>query len=275
MQEVWKDIPGYEGLYQASTLGQIRSLDRPVWHGTFMYTRKGTIRKPSITKDYNSLNLSKDGHKTFFMVHRLVAMTFLPNPNNLPEVNHKDGDKLNNRLNNLEWCTVADNVNHAINTGLISKQSLVAKSRKGADKISIRIRCEDTGELFSCASELKQRLKISYATKKGIVNGRTHKGKGWLFTEVDETYYQQHINDPVDTEKCNQIHAEIRKRIGLKGVRTTIFCQTNGKYYPNMSRAAEELGIDKTSVSLAIKENRFVKGYKFVRVDEIGDDYIE
>ena len=271
MQEVWKDIPGYEGIYQISTSGQIKSSDRPVWHGTFMYTRKGTIRKPFDARGYKALNLSKDGKKTFFTVHRLVALTFIPNPDNLPEINHKDGNKLNNHVDNLEWCTPSQNTQHAVDTGLLSKQILIENSRKGADKISVRLRCEDTGEIFGKISDIAKVLKIKQLTAETVAKGRTHKGKGWLFSIIDEDYYQAHKNDPVDVEKCKRIHAEIRKRVGLKGVRVAIFCQTNGKYYPNMCKAAEELGMDYTSISLAIKQNRSVKGYKFVRVDTKGE----
>lgn len=272
MQEVWKDIPCYEGIYQISTSGQIKSSDRPVWHGTFMYTRKGTIRKPFNTSGYDAVRLSKDGKKTFFTVHRLVALTFIPNPDNLPEVNHKDGNKLNNHVDNLEWCTPSQNTQHAVDTGLISKQGLIDKSRMGADKVSVRLRCEDTGELFRCMNEASKQLHIQYLTKRDVAKGRTHGGRGWLFSIVDEAYYQMHKDDPVDKAECDKIHSEIRKRVGLKGVRSIIYCATTDKYYKSMCEAAKDCDMDFTSISLAIKENRTVKGLRFVRVDNKGDD---
>jgi len=255
MQEVWKDIPGYEGIYQISTSGQIKSSDRPVWHGTFMYTRKGAIRKPFNTSGYDAVRLSKDGKKTFFTVHRLVALTFIPNPDNLPEINHKDGNKLNNH----------------VDTGLISKQGLIDKSRMGADKVSVRLRCEDTGELFRCMNEASKQLHIQYLTKRDVAKGRTHGGRGWLFSIVDEAYYQMHKDDPVDKAECDKMHSEIRKRVGLKGVRSIIYCVTTDKYYKSMCEAAKDADVDPTSISLAIKGNRTVKGLRFIRVDNKGE----
>jgi len=91
MIEEWKDIPGYEGLYEVSNLGRVR--------------RNGKILKPSKNRyGYFQLVLSKDGTKRTFTIHRLVAYAFINNPDNLPCINHKDEDKTNNAVNNLEWC---------------------------------------------------------------------------------------------------------------------------------------------------------------------------
>lgn len=110
MKEIWKDIPGYEGLYQISNLGNI-----------YINKRKKEKIK-AINKDgYYYVNLSKNGRKTYYLVHRLVAMTFIDKKNykcakndNIDEncliVNHKDENKLNNNVNNLEWCTNKYNV---------------------------------------------------------------------------------------------------------------------------------------------------------------------
>lgn len=115
-QEIWKDIPEWEGLYQASTLGRIRSLDRTYIDSIGRCTtRKGRIRIPHINASgyYYTLMVEKERRlaKTY---HRLVALTFIPNQQNKCCVNHKDGDKLNNRLDNLEWVTVRENSAHWI-----------------------------------------------------------------------------------------------------------------------------------------------------------------
>ena len=98
MNEIWKDIPGYEGKYEVSNLGNVRSLN---------YNRSGEpkLLKQGNVNGYKVVILYKDGKKKTCNVHRLVAMTFIPNPDNLPIVNHKDEDKSNNNVNNLEWCT--------------------------------------------------------------------------------------------------------------------------------------------------------------------------
>lgn len=110
MKEIWKDIEGYEGLYQVSNLGRVRSLDRKVWN----YTKKGRILKPhSNGHSYQNVSLHKENKtEKHLYIHILVAKAFLPNPDNKTEVNHKDFNKLNNRVDNLEWVTRDENKQH-------------------------------------------------------------------------------------------------------------------------------------------------------------------
>ena len=124
MIENWKTIRGYEGLYEVSDNGNVRSLDRYVTQltkGGNLMTRlyKGLMVKPRIGKvGYKYLHLSKAGVRTTLKIHRLVALNFIDNPENKPEVNHKDGDKTNNNVANLEWATSSENKQHAVDTGL-------------------------------------------------------------------------------------------------------------------------------------------------------------
>ena len=112
-EEIWKDIVGYEGLYQVSNLGNVKSLDRKRFNGRVMANKKGEVIKQNISKrGYCFLPLSKEGVRKNMLVHRLVAIAFLPNPDNLPQVNHKDEDKQNNSLYNLEWCDAQYNNNY-------------------------------------------------------------------------------------------------------------------------------------------------------------------
>lgn len=113
MEEIWKDIKGYENLYQISTYGNVRSLPHIRSTGTGKCLQKGKILKPAIQKiGYKFVVLSKNGKTKGFRVHRLVAEAFIPNPDNLPQVNHKDENKLNNNINNLEWCSAIYNNNY-------------------------------------------------------------------------------------------------------------------------------------------------------------------
>lgn len=113
MEEIWKDVPGYEGFYQASNLGRLRSVDREVtcMRGEGHITRyKGKILKVRLDKDgYEKAIFSKGGkHKTPF-VHRVIAATFIANPENYPVINHINEIKNDNRVDNLEWCSVRYN----------------------------------------------------------------------------------------------------------------------------------------------------------------------
>lgn len=112
MEEEWRNIAGYESFYQVSNFGRVRSLHRTfVRSDGRLHNKPGKILTPGINpRGYLFVNLSDVNHKiTPTRIHRLVAETFIPNPDNLPQVNHKDENKLNNSAENLEWCTAAYN----------------------------------------------------------------------------------------------------------------------------------------------------------------------
>ena len=106
MKEIFKDIPGYEGLYQVSNLGNVKSLH-------YNKSNRQVILKPKLTKTgYCRVGLHSKGVSKDFYIHRLVAEAFLDNPNNLSDVNHKDENKTNNNINNLEWVSHEYNMNY-------------------------------------------------------------------------------------------------------------------------------------------------------------------
>lgn len=98
MIEIFKDIAGYEGLYQVSNLGRVKSLN-------YNHTNKERILSPANLRGYYRVTLQKDGNRKTYFVHRLVAHAFLENPDNLSQINHIDQNKQNNKVDNLEWCT--------------------------------------------------------------------------------------------------------------------------------------------------------------------------
>ena len=118
MEEIWKDIPGYEGKYQVSNLGRIRSLDRIDDENHF---RKGQIMKTKLLRGYVRVPLRDGKKQKDYQVHRLVALAFIPNPDNLPQVNHKDQDPGNNNVDNLEWCDAKYNINYGDRNEKVSK----------------------------------------------------------------------------------------------------------------------------------------------------------
>lgn len=108
MEEIWKDVVGYEGLYQVSNLGNIKSLN---WRNTGI--SKNLWLKPH-NKGYLQVELAKNGVKRTYVVHRLVAEAFIPNPLLLPQINHKDEVKTNNSVSNLEWCNASYNAIYSL-----------------------------------------------------------------------------------------------------------------------------------------------------------------
>ena len=115
MQEIWKDIPNFEGLYQISNYGRVKTLEKYISSG--IKNNNQVRRKSKLLKQYNKqgylqVSLSKNHRRYYFNVQRLVAIAFIPNPNNLPQVNHIDENPLNNNVENLEWCTAKYNCNY-------------------------------------------------------------------------------------------------------------------------------------------------------------------
>lgn len=111
--EIWKDIKGYEGLYQISNYGNVKSLERVIEDNKGSYIKKEKILTPTINnRGYYHIGLRNNSKTKYYYVHRLVAEAFIPNPNNYPIINHKDEDKTNNKVDNLEWCTPKYNANY-------------------------------------------------------------------------------------------------------------------------------------------------------------------
>jgi hypothetical protein len=179
--EEWRDIPGLEGAYQASSLGRIRSMTRRgrtcygatrMLQGHVLTTsggKRGYVRVPPNIADTQ-------------FVHRLVAMAFIPNPKRLPVVNHKDGNKANNRPENLEWCTQGENVRHAFSTGLATKQ------RPGKGGLSPAAKLTEAQVI-----EIKKRiatghrsidLAAEYGVAKGTI-GEIKAGRSWGHVQCD------------------------------------------------------------------------------------------
>lgn len=115
----WRAAPGYEGRYEVSSSGDVRSLTRPVWNGSADVTVPGRTKSLYLRPDgYNQVTLSFGNGRKAWLVHRLVALAFLPRQAGKLYVNHLDGNKQNNTPSNLEWCTRQHNVRHAFATGL-------------------------------------------------------------------------------------------------------------------------------------------------------------
>lgn len=126
MSEIWKDIPGYDSYYQVSNYGRVRSW-RNAQHG-----RRGEPRIRKVHEDdngYYTITLSDDTVNKSYKVHQVVAKVFIPNPEEKPCINHKDSDRGNNHVDNLEWCTYQENMDHAIKNGRIKRGEKAGRSK--------------------------------------------------------------------------------------------------------------------------------------------------
>ena len=154
MKEEWRDIKGYEGLYQVSNLGRVKSLN-------YKNTGKEEILSNIPRKDgYSIAGLSKNSKSKPFYVHRLVALHFIPNPNNLPQVNHKDENKENNKVSNLEWCTQSYNNCYGTRIKRASESSK-GKNKGSKNGRARKILCVTTREEFNCIQEAAEHYSIN------------------------------------------------------------------------------------------------------------------
>lgn len=168
MTEVWKPVLGWEGLYQVSNLGQVRSLDRVVCYtgrygNTCHRTFKGKILRPCRNQGYLDVVLACQDYTKSCQVHRLVAQVFVDNPDNKPQVNHINGVKDDNRADNLEWVTSSENIKHAVGKGLfVPVLTDEFKTRIGQlSKNSCPVICTDTGDRFKSCAEADRMLNFS------------------------------------------------------------------------------------------------------------------
>lgn len=156
MEEIWKDIKGFEGLYQISSLGRLKSLSRFINSNRNNQRRiKGCIIKQRVNpyNGYIQISLSKNHKYKRFYIHRLVASAFLGNPDNLPEVNHKDENKLNNCVENLEWCSSSYNKSY----GTARLRAIFTSIKNGTfyncKTLSKEVKCIETGKIYLSAKE--------------------------------------------------------------------------------------------------------------------------
>ena len=176
--ELWKDIKGFEGLYQVSTWARVRSMDKlVVYNNGVKHFHKGKILNTHVTNGYLRVTLTNNCSQTKFFVHRLVAEAFIPNPDNLPCVNHKDEDKTNNYPCNLEYCTAKYNTNYG------------TAIKRRAEKRSKKVYQYDMqGNLikeWSSASEAgRNGFTLSSISQCCNYQLKTHKGFIWSYTEL-------------------------------------------------------------------------------------------
>ena len=182
MEEIWKSVVGYEGLYEVSNKGNVRGVKRNklscLKHQNGSVIIKPKPKKPTITNKYYSVVLSKNGKTKNIRVHRLVAQAFLENPNNLPQINHKDENKLNNCVENLEWCSCKYNQNY----GSRNTKRLHTKTRQ----ITQYDLANNIIKTYYSLSEASRQCKLSLKaiSRCALGKSKTSGGYKWRYTQI-------------------------------------------------------------------------------------------
>ena len=181
--EIWRDIKDYEGLYQVSSCGRVRSIDRVVMSRGVQMPRKGKILSNGMSiYGYHQVVLSKDGKHKNYRVNRLVAEAFLPNPFNLPFVNHKNENKTDNRVENLEWCSAQYNVNYG------SCKAKISKAGRNHTNKSKRVQQMDMNgnviQVFPSTMEVQRQLGYRNGNISNCCVGRTSSSYGYRWCYV-------------------------------------------------------------------------------------------
>ena len=169
------------GFYQVSNLGRVKSLARTSFHPKgYVVQYKEKILKQSFERNgYTRVGLSRDGKVKSYYIHVLVAEAFIPNPDNLPEVNHIDENKMNNQVNNLEWC------NHKYNSIHGTRASRISKANTNNKKVSKQVLCIETGVIYPSVHEAGRQMNLDFGeiarVCRGYRNRKTAGGYHWEF----------------------------------------------------------------------------------------------
>ena len=187
MKEVWKQVAEFKGLYEVSNLGRVKSLPKKfkTYGGLRTIWKKEKILVNVEKKHYIELCLTKNRKQYNRKMHRLVATAFIPNPNNKPQINHKDGNKKNNFWTNLEWMTPAENTRHAWETGLSYDKMF---TRKPVKQISLEGKLI---KIWGSSTEAREKLGIN---NSNIISCCRNKGKQpftaggfkWDYAKLDQ-----------------------------------------------------------------------------------------
>lgn len=235
-QEIWRTYPDYPFI-EASNFGRVKTVDRIVIdkNGDKRLI-KGRVLKQYLTPNgYMQVAFGVNGKLVYLLVHRVVASSHLPNPNNLPEVNHIDNDPTNNRLDNLEWCSREYNETYKKNFGTSQAEIF------GRPVFAVNLK---TGKIlwFESQHEAARQLCIDLGSINRVIKGKLNQAGGYWFTEDKSEITEEKIQ-------------EIRAKMLICPVIAINLDTSDVSWFESQSEAEQQLGVNKVSI------NRVVKGY--------------
>ena len=183
-REVWANIADTDGVYQVSTLGRVRSVDRMVKSGSGTRLEKGRLYDPSLSKGYPHITLRRNGWQRSVPVHRLVAETFIPNPDGLPVIDHINGNKMDNRVENLEWVTHSENTRRAMAMGLFTPKfsdEACEQSCKARRRPVVR----SDGKHFDSLVDAAREANDNASNIKRVCDGERKRSKGYSYEWIE------------------------------------------------------------------------------------------
>jgi len=254
--EIWKSHPDIPGV-QVSTLGRVRTLDKMVWNGKGTWLMKGRILKQRYNhKGYMRVGITIDGKRAIKSVHRLVAQAFIPNPDNLPQVNHKNCVRDDNRVGNLEWCTASYNSRYREKHG----------EAKGHPVFAINLTTLEVSQ-FKSQAEAGRALGVCQANINSVINGKLKQTHGYVFKEDDGNGVE------IDKDKLNDIADSMPFTGGVFAINLTTL---EVSQFRSQAEASRELGVDSSSIGRTLKgKQNQAGGYWFVKDDGHAVDVVK
>lgn len=250
---VWKTYPKYPFI-EANQFGAIKTKDRyvPCKNGSKRLVRGRVLKQRSTKGGYMYVSVSVDNKQKHLLVHRIVASCFLPNPDNLPEVNHRDNSPANNVVSNLEWCTSKYNTAYREKYGITAREATKALRKP---VVSVNLKTFKVLR-FESQSEAARQLGVSRRHVNNVIKGRCKTAGGYWFTE-DES--------EITKEKIQEIKAITPFLDGVVAINLKT-CET--VYFKTQNGAERQLGVSRVSINHVLRgKQKTAGGYWFCYAD--------
>lgn len=255
-KEIWKTYPEFDFI-KVSSWGRVRTLDRVVSTKKGMRVRKGHILKQHpVRGGYMAVSFRVNGKQVNRSVHRLVAQAFVPNPDNLPEVNHKDNDRTKNCVSNLEWCTHEYNIAYREKYGTSAKEYTKVLNRP---VYAVNLKTQEVSR-FESQREAGRELGVAQSRINYVLKGRYNQAGGYWFTEDDGGDLK------IDKNKLRKVKVITQFRSGIYAVNLKTL---EVAYFESQCGAGRELVVNQGNINSVLKGRyKTAGGYWFTNADE-------